>query len=88
MHEQLLSGLTVILALSSHVDAHPPIHMHSRPESGGHTPLYNPLSSRDSTLSEPDDTISITKMAAIGDSYSAGIGAGSVISYNGKASYP
>jgi hypothetical protein len=83
---RLLSGLAVVLALSSHVLTHPSIHLHSRPESERHTHLYGSLSLRDSTASEPDDTVSITKMAAVGDSYSAGIGAGDVISDNGKYS--
>jgi hypothetical protein len=79
MPARLLSGLAVVLALSGHVFTHP------RPENTRHTHLHGSLSSRDSTTSEPDDTVSITKMAAVGDSYSAGIGAGNVLSDNGQS---
>jgi hypothetical protein len=79
MPARLLSGLAVVLALSGHVFTYP------RPENTRHTHLYGSLSSRDSTTSEPDDTVSITKMPAVGDSYSAGIGAGNVLSDNGQS---
>jgi hypothetical protein len=87
MPARLLRGLAVVLALSSHALAHPSNHLHFRPESAKHAHLHGSLSPRDSTASEPDDTVSIAKMAAVGDSYSAGIGAGDVISDNGKYSH-
>jgi hypothetical protein len=72
MIPQLLHGLAVVLVLGEYAVALP----HTYQPLHNHTQLIRLLRSRDDSASDWPEPASITRMAAIGDSYSAGIGAG------------
>jgi hypothetical protein len=71
MFPQLLRGFAVILVLRKYAAALPRTHqlLHN------HTQLRTSFYARDESDSGWPEPVSITRMAAIGDSYSAGIGA-------------
>lgn len=65
-----LSYLLAIFMASGHVVAAPPL------QQFGSMPMSNLLSRDTNDFFNPDDLTFIKKLAAVGDSYSAGIGAG------------
>ncbi|KAF7164134.1 hypothetical protein CNMCM5623_008824 [Aspergillus felis] len=73
MHRQLWHGLAAIATLGSCALANPLVYWDVR---GNASMNYERFMARDTTDFDQSDLSFITRMAAIGDSYSAGIGAG------------
>jgi hypothetical protein len=82
MHGQLWHGLAVIATLGSCALANPLAYWNA---AGNASLNSEQLLARDTAEFDAEDLSFITRMAAIGDSYSAGIGAGDSI---GMSIYP